>query len=76
MSFLAGSLYGVINIPIEMLRDYSAERDNVRFLYVCGMDRIHIWSDDSYGSNVFLRTFPTPTHGLKVKVADLEVYSC
>ena len=35
------------------------------------MDRIHIWSDDRYGSNVFLSTIPT--HGLKV-VMDLEVY--
>ena len=27
---------GVINIPIEMLRDDSAGRDNARCLYVCG----------------------------------------
>ena len=27
--------YGVINIPIEMLRDDSAGRDNARCLYVC-----------------------------------------
>ena len=30
------SNYGVINIPIEMLRDDSAGRDNARCLYVCG----------------------------------------
>ena len=39
------------------------------------MDRIHIWSDEWYGSTDFLSTIPTPTHGLKVKVTDLEVYS-
>ena len=37
------------------------------------MDRIHIWSDDRYGSKVFLSAIPTHTHGLKVKVTDLEV---
>ena len=30
------SNYGVINVPIEMLRDDSAGRDNARCLYVCG----------------------------------------
>ena len=44
------------------------------------IDRIHIWSDDRYGSRDFLSTIPipppTPTYdGLKVKVTDLEVYS-
>ena len=39
------------------------------------MDRIHIWSDDRYGSKDFLSTIPTPTHGLKVKIKDFEVYS-
>ena len=39
------------------------------------MDRIHIWSDDRYGSKDFLITIPTPTYGPKVKVTDLEVYS-
>ena len=39
------------------------------------MDRIHIWSDDRYGSKDFPSTIPTPTHGLKVKVTDLEGYS-
>ena len=39
------------------------------------MNRIHIWSDVMYWSKVFLSTIPTPTHGLKVKVTDLEVYS-
>ena len=39
------------------------------------MDRIHIWSDDRCGSKVFLSTIPYPTHGLNVKVTDLEVYS-
>ena len=37
------------------------------------MDRIHIWSDDRYGSNVFLSTIPTPTHGQKVKVKFIVV---
>ena len=39
------------------------------------MGRIHIWSDARYGSKDFLSIIPTPTHGLKVKVTDLEVYS-
>ena len=30
------SNYGVINIPIEMLRYDAAGRDNARCLYVCG----------------------------------------
>ena len=30
------SNYGVINIPIELLRDHSAGSDNARCLYVCG----------------------------------------
>ena len=37
------------------------------------MDRIHIWSNDRYGSKDFLSTIPTPDHGMKV--TDLEVYS-
>ena len=39
------------------------------------LDRIHIWSDDRYGSKGFLSTIPTPTHGMKIKVTDLKVYS-
>ena len=38
-SFIIGSdtsNYGVINIPIEMLRDDSAGRDNARCVNVCG----------------------------------------
>ena len=35
---------------------------------------IQIWSDDRYRPKVFLSTIPTPIHGLKVKVTDLEVY--
>ena len=37
------------------------------------LDGSNSWCDDRYGSKVFLSTIPT--HDLKVKVMDLEVYS-
>ena len=34
------------------------------------MDLVHVW----YGDNFTQYTLPTPIHGLKVKVTDLELY--
>ena len=36
------------------------------------MRLVHVWYDDSYGSNNLLSAIPTPLPDLKVKVTDLE----
>ena len=50
------------------LREAKPKKSKILFCFT-------IWSDDRYGFKDFLSTIPTPTHGLKVKVTDLEVYS-
>ena len=37
------------------------------------MDLVYIWYDYRCWSKTLLSTIPTPTHGLEVKVTDLEI---
>ena len=38
------------------------------------MDFVYIWHDARYWSKFLFSTIPTPTHDLKVKVTNLELF--